>query len=317
MSQFNNIQNKKDDYARNEINNRLSNFNNSFIPSQPSNNIAKGDNLLGGGVKNYNSPNLDSAQDKSNFKDQINNRMNTFQRNIEIGQKKLPFHNNIRDYTVTMDSKKDVFNNRLSNYNYLSTNIPPDVNQQNQFHNTSFHKTFREDTNKRLEELSPLSRNLGIPMNGVEPPSVPDFNQNLPADNMESPYINYNYQKQFQDKSQEVDNPEVYIKNYESMATNSNLDVKYNSYDASSYGSYQTSPENMPNYASKPNQLYNREYNPQDHIKEFDYSLINNNGMSNLNPPKNDGINQLPKLAVNNNMPVDTRQEFHFHQNYS
>ena len=316
MSQFNTFQNKKDDYARNDINDRLSNFNNSYIPNEQSNNKMKGDNLLGGGVKNFNSPNIDSAQDKSNFKDQINNRMNPFQRNIEVGQRKLPFHNNIRDYTVTMDSKKDMFNNRLSNYNYLSTNIPPEVNQQNQFQNSSFHKTFREDTNKRLEELSPLSRNLGLPMNGVEPPAMPDFNKNLPVDNMDSTYSHYNYQKQFEDKSTEASNPEVYIKNYESIAQDDNHQIKYNSYDASSFESYQTSPENTPNYSNTPNKLYSRDYNPQDHIKEFDYSLINNNGMSSVKPPKNDGINQLPKLAVNNNMPVDTRQEFHFHQNY-
>ena len=135
MSQFNTFQNKKDDYARNDINDRLSNFNNSYIPSNTQGQKMKGDNLLGGGVKNYNSPNTNSTQDKSNFKDQINNRMNTFQRNIEIGQRQLPFHNNIRDYTVTVDSKKDMFNNRLSNYNYLSTNIPPEVNQQNKFQN--------------------------------------------------------------------------------------------------------------------------------------------------------------------------------------
>ena len=316
MSQFNTFQNKKDDYARNDINDRLSNFNNSYIPSNTHGQKMKGDNLLGGGVKNYNSPNTNSTQDKSNFKDQINNRMNTFQRNIEIGQRQLPFHNNIRDYTVTVDSKKDMFNNRLSNYNYLSTNIPPEVNQQNKFQNSSFHKTFREDTNKRLEELSPLSRNLGLPMNGVEPPSVPDFNQNLPEDNMDSAYSHYNYQKQFQENSTEVDNPEVYIKNYESMTSNENPQIKYNSYDASSFGSYETSPENTPNYSNTPNKLYARDYNPQDHIKEFDYSIINNNGMTSTIPPKHDGINQLPKLSVNNNMPVDTRQEFHFHQNY-
>ena len=42
--------------------------------------------------------------------------MNNFSRMTDIGQK-LPFHNNIRDYTVTLDSKKDEFNDRLSNYN--------------------------------------------------------------------------------------------------------------------------------------------------------------------------------------------------------
>ena len=32
-------------------------------------------------------------------------------------------NNNIRDYSITMDSNKDEFNNRLMNYNRLGTNI--------------------------------------------------------------------------------------------------------------------------------------------------------------------------------------------------
>ena len=63
-------------------------------------------------------------------------------------------------------------------------------------------------------------------------------------------------------------------------------------------------------------------YNPQVHteenlkrlqhqqdIKEFDYSLIDNNKF------KYDDINKVPELSVYTSMPVDTRQEFHFQQN--
>ena len=199
MSQFNTYQNKKDTSIQNDINNRWNQLNTSFIPNQNStpNTQYKSDNLLGDSNTSA-PPNNINQHDKSNFKDQINNRIDTFQRNIEVGQRQLPFNNNIRDYNITCDSKKDIFNNRLSNYNYLSSNIPPQVQEQNNFNNSNFHKTFREDTNQRLQELSPLSRNLGLPQMNIDPPSVPDFNKNLPQENMNPTLQGVKYENQFQ-----------------------------------------------------------------------------------------------------------------------
>ena len=128
MNTFNSNINKKDDGARQDINSRMQTF---MTPNYTTTQVGstnnkqyQDDNLLGNSNKSY-------SLDRSDFKNDINQRMDSFNRMGDVGHKQLPFHNNIRDYTVTVDSKKDMFNNRLSNYNYLSTNIPPEVNQQN------------------------------------------------------------------------------------------------------------------------------------------------------------------------------------------
>ena len=99
MSHFNSNTNKKDDGARNDINSRMQNFispNYHTSQGQTSKHY-KDDNLLGNNNK-YNST------DRSDFKNDINQRINSFNRMDDIGHKQLPFHNNIRDYTITMDS---------------------------------------------------------------------------------------------------------------------------------------------------------------------------------------------------------------------
>ena len=316
MSQFNSYQNKKDDSAQNDINQRLSQHNSLFLPNgSQSNSQYQSDNLLGNSNQN-NNPN--NPNDKSDFKDQINNRMDTFHRNIEIGQRQLPFNNNIRDYTVTCDSKKDVFNNRLSNYNYLSSNIPPQIQEQNNVNKVNFHKTFREDTNQRLQELSPLSCNLGMPQSNVNPPSVPDFNKNLPVENYHSTPENTRYSEQFQQHNNQEESTEMYLQNYQKMSEASQSSILSNCYDSSNYGLFEKT-DNSPNqnYASTPNKLYSQKQNPQNPIKDFDYSMINNSISPNQANSHNQPINQLPKLAVNTILPVDTRQEFHFHQNFN
>ena len=315
MSQFNSYQNKKDDSAQNDINQRLSQHNSLFLPNgSQSNSQYQSDNLLGNSNQN-NNPN--NPNDKSDFKDQINNRMDTFHRNIEIGQRQLPFNNNIRDYTVTCDSKKDVFNNRLSNYNYLSSNIPPQIQEQNNVNKVNFHKTFREDTNQRLQELSPLSCNLGMPQSNVNPPSVPDFNKNLPVENYHSTPENTKYSEQFQQDNNQEESTEMYLQNYQKMLEGSQSTILSNCYDSSNYGLFEKTDNQ--NYAFSPNKLYSQKQNPQSSIKDFDYSLINNSMSPNQSHSHshNQPINQLPQLAVNTNLPVDTRQEFHFHQNFN
>ena len=318
MSQFNSYQNKKDTSAQDDINQRMSAHTSLFLPNQNNtpNNKYKSDNLLG---TNYSSqiPPPTNQHDKSNFKDQINNRIDTFQRNIEVGQRQLPFNNNIRDYSVTCDSKKDIFNNRLSNYNYLSSNIPPQIQEQNSFNASNFHTSFREDTNNRLQELSPLSRNIGMPTMDVNPPSVPDFNKNLPVENYHPTPENSNYSNQFTNQSETGESTQIYLENYQKMSSANQSSILSNSYDTCNYGIFANGDSNtQSSYSSTPNKLYSQQYNPQSEIKNFDYSLINNS----MNPNQKqtvDSVNKLPKLAVNTNLPVDTRQEFHFHQNFS
>jgi hypothetical protein len=302
MSHFNSNTNKKDDGARNAINSRMQNFispNYHTSQGQTSKHY-KDDNLLGNNNK-YNST------DRSDFKNDINQRINSFNRMDDIGHKQLPFHNNIRDYTITMDSKKDEFNDRLSNYNHLSSNIKPSVNQQNQFNNLSFHKTFKEDTNKRLEELSPLSRNLGIPFNGTEMPKKPDFGNNIQANFVDDKFTNYTYEEQFKKKEEDDREKDIYLKNYQEVTQNKmNREVNYNSYDNFNFDSFQADDTFQSNQEANLEKLKH-----QKNIENFDYSLISNQS---IKKKQADQINKLPDLAVYQAMPVDTRQEFHFNQ---
>ena len=303
MSNFNSNTNKKDDGARNAINSRLQTF------MMPNYNTSQGqetkkyknDNLLGDGKQN-------PSCDRRDFKDDINQRLNSFNRMDDIGHKQLPFHNNIRDYTVTMDSKKDEFNDRLSNYNHLSSNMTPNANKSSDFNNMSFHKKFKDDTNKRLEELSPLSRNMGVPFNGTQMPKKPDFGSNIQNNSLEDKYSNYDYQKQFKNKEEDAKDKEIYLKNYQDINHQDlNNNVNYNSYDNFSYSSFH-SDSHVPNRNDE--NLRKLEKNKES-IQNFDYSIISNSTISN-SKNKKDNINQLPDLAVYTSLPVDTRQEFHF-----
>jgi hypothetical protein len=307
MNKFNSNTNKKDDGARQDINSRMQtfmtpNYNTAQVGSTD-NKQYQDDNLLGSSNKSY-------SLDRSDFKNDINQRMDSFNRMGDVGHKQLPFHNNIRDYTITMDSKKDEFNNRLSNYNHLSSNITPNVIEENKYQNMGFHKNFKDDTNQRLDELSPLSRNLGIPFNGTQMPSKPDFGSNIQNNNTNDKYTNYNYNEQFNKKDNDVKEQEIYIKNYEASKTNDkiNLGVNSNSYDNPNYSSFEANQFNLNRNEENLKRIQN-----QKDIQGFDYSIISNNTMNNNNK-RNDGINNTPELAVYNSMPVDTRQEFHFQQ---
>lgn len=310
MSQFNSTTDKKYDRARNDINSRMQgfmtpNYNTSQGQSSGQNKQYKNDNLLGNTQQEI-------STDRSDFKNDINSRMDTFNRMNNLGQRQLPFHNNIRDYTITMDSKKDEFNDRLSNYNHLSTNITPNANQTNKFNNMSFHKNFKEDTNKRLEELSPLSRNLGIPFNGNEMPKKPDFGSNIQENNINDKFTNHNYQEQFKNKEDDDREKEIYIKNYQSLSNNTIPDnISYNNYDNFSYSSFEPDTSNL-----NRNQENLKKIKNQESIKDFDYSIMDNSAITNFsnknNQKRNDGINNVPELSVYTSMPVDTRQEFHF-----
>ena len=44
--------------------------------------------------------------DKNAYQNDINNRMSQFRTSENIHLKRLPFNNNIRDYSITVDSKK-------------------------------------------------------------------------------------------------------------------------------------------------------------------------------------------------------------------
>jgi hypothetical protein len=307
MNKFNSNTNKKDDGARQDINSRMQtfmtpNYNTAQVGSTD-NKQYQNDNLLGNSNKSY-------SLDRSDFKNDINHRMDSFNRMADVGHKQLPLHNNIRDYTTTMDSKKDEFNTRLSNYNHLSSNITPNVIEENKYQNMGFHTNFKDDTNQRLDELSPLSRNLGIPFNGTQMPSKPDFGSNIQNNNTNDKYTNYNYNEQFNRKDEDVKEQEIYIKNYEASKINDkiNLGVNSNSYDNPNYSNYEANKLNINRNEENLKRIHN-----QKDIKGFDYSIISNTPTNN-NSKRNDGINNTPDLVFYNSMPVDTRQEFHFQQ---
>ena len=286
----------KNSQSRNHINDRMQTF---MTPNyhNPGQQVYKNDNLLGNQTPNI-------INDRRDFKDDINQRINSFNRMDDLGQKSLPLHNNIRDYSITVGSKKDAFNDRLSNYNHLSSNITPNIFQNQNFNNSTFHTNFKEDNNKRLEELSPLSRNLGIPFNGCEMPKKPDFGTNIQNNDTEDKYSNYNYSTQFQNPEEDVKQQDVYIKNYKKVTENKIPEVNYNSYDKNNFEHFKKDETSL-----NRNEENLKRIQHQKDIKHFDYSLINNNSF------KYDDINNLPQLSVYTSMPVDTRQEFHFQQN--
>jgi hypothetical protein len=101
---------------------------------------------------------------RSDFKNDINERLNIINDMTVDNMRRLPLNNNIRDSQITTGSKRDQFNERLSNYSLLSSNMVASPHQIIDNKNTGFHTNFKEDHNDRLQELSPLSRNMAIPM---------------------------------------------------------------------------------------------------------------------------------------------------------
>jgi hypothetical protein len=196
-NKFNKVEFKNKD-TRNDINNRIQGF---YGPESPE---SKKSNLVN--YKELNSKLINNIQqepvsisnnnnyDKKTFKNDINQRMNNISGD-ELFFKRLPLNNNIRDYNITVDTNKDEFNNRLMNYNSLASNIKPNPEEENKLFNSGFHNNFKEDTNKRLEELSPLSSNVGYPINK---PKNPDFSKNIEPEGN----ISYNQYGNYQNISE-------------------------------------------------------------------------------------------------------------------
>ena len=161
--------NVRDTKSRNSINDRMQNF---YVPQSitPKN---MSPNSLDSDYYSYKP--TDTSNDrfqtiqKSDFKNDINERMNIITDMTTENMRRLPLNNNIRDYQVTMDSKRDQFNERISNYSLLSSNMVAPVERQVGNNNLNFHSNFKEDHNSRMQELSPLSRNMGLPINKEVP----------------------------------------------------------------------------------------------------------------------------------------------------
>lgn len=175
-----NNSNQKSKEMRNSINERMQNF---YI----------GDNQINPTNRKFDSNNLDSDYynykptgtenkfqniQRSDFKNDINERLNIINDMTVDNMRRLPLNNNIRDYQVTTGSKRDQFNERLSNYTLLSSNMVPSPNTVIDNKNIGFHSTFKEDHNQRLQELSPLSRNMAIPIN-KEPVNKKEVMENI------------------------------------------------------------------------------------------------------------------------------------------
>tara|TARA_B100000795_G_C22768716_1_gene426891 strand:- start:38 stop:703 length:666 start_codon:yes stop_codon:yes gene_type:complete len=156
--------------SRTNINDRIQNF---LVPNtiEPKN-MSSSNHGLDNDYYNYKSEphtkkNIVTHQ-STDFKNDINYRLNMINDSSIQNRRRLPFNNNIRDSQNTTDSKRDSFNERISNYSLLSNNmIAPVENQLN--NNSGFHSNFKEDNNERLQELSPLSRNMGFPLIKKEP----------------------------------------------------------------------------------------------------------------------------------------------------
>ena len=309
--QFNQKSTNKDMEIRGEINDRMQRF---MTPNYCNNQNTNEDFSV-----------KSQQFDKNAYKNDINNRMNSFRTSENIHLKRLPFNNNIRDYSITVDSKKDEFNERLSNYNRLSSNMVPNVDMNSNYGQSGFHNNFKDDLNQRMEKLYPLSRNMGIPTVSNVPnlptqrPKTPDFNNNLSNDSYIIPKTQEEYNKQQQMKM-ENEQQKIYSKiNMENVFSNS--------YDFDGYSSFDYSkPNNTPsgntntnnsgnnnNHSSNNNnQSGNNNNQSSNNNNEFDYSLINNAFSM---PLDQEQINHIEPLTFNNNLPMNTRQQYNFSPN--
>jgi hypothetical protein len=198
-NKFNKVELKNKD-TRNDINSRMQGFYGEESPESKKSNLINYKDLNSKLINNIqeeqaNKPNNNNYNlDKKTFKNDINKRMNNISGD-ELFFKRLPLNNNIRDYNITVDTNKDEFNTRLMNYNSLASNVNPNPEDENKIFTAGFHNKFKDDTNKRLEELSPLSSNVGYPINK---PKNPDFSVNLePSGN-----ISYNQYGNYQNVSE-------------------------------------------------------------------------------------------------------------------
>ena len=162
----------KSSKSRDNINNRMQGF---MVPNniEPKNMFPNSNHGIDKDYYNYkpetsNQQRSDTLQ-KSDFKNDINERL-TMMNDVTIqNRRRLPFNNNIRDYQITVDSKRDAFNERISNYSLLSNNMIAPVENQISNNELGFHTNFKEDHNQRLQELSPLASNMGLPINNSVP----------------------------------------------------------------------------------------------------------------------------------------------------
>ena len=188
----------KNSQTRNSINDRMQNF---FAPNsiQPQNMQNMGSHGLDNDYYNYKPQPTQQRQEvlqKSDFKSDINDRLNMINDASIQNRRRLPFNNNIRDYQITVDNKRDAFNERISNYSLLSGNMVAPVEQQIQNNELGFHSNFKDDHNSRLQELSPLSRNMGLPVNKEVPNQKEVMNNIQTRDGFVESYSNEmgNYQ---------------------------------------------------------------------------------------------------------------------------
>ena len=291
--QFNQKSTNKDMEVRGEINDRMQRF---MTPNYCSNQNITDD---------FSSK---SQQfDKNAYQNDINNRMNQFRTSDNIHLKRLPFNNNIRDYSITVDSKKDEFNERLSNYNRLSSNMVPNADVNNNYGSSGFHNNFKDDLNQRMEQLSPLSRNVGIPTVSNVPnlstkrPKTPDFNSNLSNESYIIPKTQEEYNKQ---QKMKMENEQQKLYNNVNMET-----VNSNTYDFNGFSSFNyEQPSNNVQVSNNNNNNNNNTSQPN----QFDYSIINN---SYSMPIDQDNINNIEPLKFNSNLPMNTRQQYNFSPN--
>jgi len=97
----------------------------------------------------------------SDYKNDINERLNRFN-DSSISGRRLPFNNNIRDYNISCSTKKDDFNERISNYSLLGKNMNNPYTRESR--QDSFHSNFKDEINDKFSELSPLSSNISYPI---------------------------------------------------------------------------------------------------------------------------------------------------------
>ncbi len=143
--------------SRDSINKKLQNFRNISVD-----NDTNTSNELDNDYYNYKPiKQKKKILKNSDYKNDINERLNRFN-DSSISGRRLPFNNNIRDYNMSYSTKKDDFNERISNYSMLGKNMNnPFINENIQ---ESFHSNFKEEINDKFNELSPLSSNMSYPI---------------------------------------------------------------------------------------------------------------------------------------------------------
>ena len=119
------------------------------------------------------------TQQKSDFKSDINNRLNMINDTSIQNRRRLPFNNNIRDYQITVDNKRDDFNERISNYSLLVVIWLHLLNIKSQTSELGFHSNFKDDHNSRLQELISIIKKYGSYLLIIEIPNQKEVMNNI------------------------------------------------------------------------------------------------------------------------------------------